>query len=133
MVPKKALGESLLKGVRVCLVEDDQNVLMATAALLERWGCEVQTARSAEGLTTHCDIIVADYDLGTVANGLDCIESIRAVRGWDVPALIVTGREVEVVLESMQGAEVSVLSKPLRPSELRLNLLSIRERRMSTP
>ncbi|RMW02493.1 Sensor histidine kinase/response regulator [Pseudomonas amygdali pv. tabaci] len=133
VVPKKALGESLLKGVRVCLVEDDQNVLMATAALLERWGCEVQTARSAEGLTTHCDIIVADYDLGTVANGLDCIESIRAARGWDVPALIVTGREVEVVLESMQGAEVSVLSKPLRPSELRLNLLSIRERRMSTP
>ncbi|AAZ37153.1 hybrid sensor histidine kinase/response regulator [Pseudomonas savastanoi pv. phaseolicola] len=132
VVPKKALGESLLKGVRVCLVEDDQNVLMATAALLERWGCEVQTARSAEGLTTHCDIIVADYDLGTVANGLDCIESIRAARGWDVPALIVTGREVEVVLESMQGAEVSVLSKPLRPSELRLNLLSIRERRMST-
>ncbi|AAO54432.1 hybrid sensor histidine kinase/response regulator [Pseudomonas syringae group genomosp. 3] len=132
-VRKKPLGDSLLKGVRICLVEDDNNVLMATAALLERWGCEVQTARSAQGLITDCDIIVADYDLGTAANGLDCIESIRAARGWDVPALIVTGREVEVVLESLQGAEVSVLSKPLRPSELRLNLLSVRERRVNTP
>ncbi|EGH06713.1 hypothetical protein BKM20_24340 [Pseudomonas avellanae] len=114
-------------------MEDDNNVLMATAALLERWGCEVQTARSAQGLITDCDIIVADYDLGTAANGLDCIENIRAARGWDVPALIVTSREVEVVLESLQGAEVSVLSKPLRPSELRLNLLSVRERRVNTP
>ncbi|NVL43612.1 response regulator, partial [Pseudomonas syringae pv. actinidiae] len=132
-VRKKPLGDSLLKGVRICLVEDDNNVLMATAALLERWGCEVQTARSAQGLITDCDIIVADYDLGTAANGLDCIENIRAARGWDVPALIVTGREVEVVLESLHGAEVSVLSKPLRPSELRLNLLSVRERRVNTP
>ncbi|KTB82042.1 ATP-binding response regulator [Pseudomonas syringae] len=132
-VRRKPLGDSLLKGVRICLVEDDHNVLMATAALLERWGCEVQTARSAEGLITDCDIIVADYDLGTTANGLDCIERIRAARGWDVPALIVTGREVEVVLESMHGAEVSVLSKPLRPSELRLNLLSVRERRVNVP
>lgn len=129
---KKTLGDSLLKGVRICLVEDDKNVLMATAALLERLGCEVQVARSVEGLTTDCDIIVADYDLGTEANGLDCIASIRAARGWDVPALILTGREVEVVIESMQGTEVSVLSKPLRPSELRLNLLSLHERRVNT-
>ncbi|MBI6578031.1 hybrid sensor histidine kinase/response regulator [Pseudomonas viridiflava] len=126
-VRRKVLGDSLLKGVKICLVEDDENVLMATAALLGRWGCEVQTARSAEGLTTDCDIIVADYDLGTTANGLDCIDQVRAARGWDVPALIVTGREVEKVQEALQGREVSILSKPLRPSELRLNLLSMRE------
>lgn len=125
---KKTFSSTLLKGVRVCLVEDDINVLMATAALLERWGCAVQTARSAEGLTTDCDVIVADYDLGTTTNGLDCIDSIRASRGWNVPALIVTGREVEVVLEEARGRDVSVLSKPLRPSELRLSLLSMREK-----
>ncbi|WP_122313774.1 hybrid sensor histidine kinase/response regulator [Pseudomonas cichorii] len=125
---RKSLGDSLLEGVKICLVEDDNNVLMATAALLERWGCEVQTARSAQGLITDCDIIVADYDLGTTANGLDCIDSIRAARGWEVPALIVTGREVERVLEELQAREVSVLSKPLRPSELRMSLLAMREK-----
>ncbi|MCD5985312.1 MULTISPECIES: hybrid sensor histidine kinase/response regulator [Pseudomonas] len=132
-VRRKVLGDSLLKGVKICLVEDDENVLMATAALLERWGCLVQPARSAEGLTTDCDIIVADYDLGTTANGLDCIDQVRAARGWDVPALIVTGREVEKVQEALQGREVSILSKPLRPSELRLNLLSMRERLTASP
>ncbi|MBX8485497.1 hybrid sensor histidine kinase/response regulator [Pseudomonas cichorii] len=125
---RKTLGDSLLNGVKICLVEDDSNVLMATAALLEKWGCEVQMANSAEGLTTDCDIIVADYDLGTIANGLDCIDSIRADRGWDVPALIVTGREVEMVQAALQGRKVSVLSKPLRPSELRLSLLEMREK-----
>ncbi|MBD8493395.1 hybrid sensor histidine kinase/response regulator [Pseudomonas syringae] len=125
---KKTLGHSLLQGVRICLVEDDNNVLMATAALLERWGCEVQTASCAEGLSTECDIIVADYDLGTKANGLDCIDSIRMARGWDVPALIVTGREVDIVQEASQSRDISVLSKPLRPSELRLTLLSMCEK-----
>ncbi|CAM3289187.1 hybrid sensor histidine kinase/response regulator [Pseudomonas floridensis] len=132
-VHRKVLGASLLKGVKICLVEDDANVMMATAALLERWGCQVQTASSVEGLVTDCDIVVADYDLGTTANGVDCIDLIRSARGWDVPALIVTGRELERVHEALQGRSVSILSKPLRPSELRLSLLSMREALSRTP
>lgn len=125
---KPALGESLLRGLRVCLVEDDDNVLAATATLLGRWGCEVQTARSSLGLITDCDILIADYDLGTAANGVDCIDQIRTARGRDIPAMIITGRDVGFVAEELHKRNVLLLAKPLRPSELRLSLLSMREK-----
>ena len=57
----------LLTGLRVCLVEDDRNVLRATSALLERWGCTVQAETEADGWRTDCDILVVDYDLGLQA------------------------------------------------------------------
>ncbi|MCD5978256.1 Sensor histidine kinase/response regulator [Pseudomonas savastanoi pv. glycinea] len=124
---KKVFGESLLRGLRVCLVEDDENVLNASATLLGRWGCEVQTARSAQGLITECDILIADYDLGTTANRVDCIDQVRAARGRDIPAMIITGRDVGFVAEELHKRNVVLLAKPLRPSELRLGLLSMRE------
>ena len=40
------------------------NVLRATSALLERWGCTVQAETEADGWRTDCDILVVDYDLG---------------------------------------------------------------------
>ncbi|KPW26075.1 Sensor histidine kinase/response regulator [Pseudomonas cannabina pv. alisalensis] len=123
---KKILGDNLLRGLKVCLVEDDDNVLTATATLLERWGCEVQTARSAQGLTSECDILIADYDLRNAANGVDCIDQIRAARGRDIPAMIITGRDVGFVAEQLHRRNVLLLAKPLRPSELRLSLLSMR-------
>lgn len=58
------LQAGLLTGLRVCLVEDDRNVLRATSALLERWGCTVQAETEADGWRTDCDILVVDYDLG---------------------------------------------------------------------
>lgn len=57
------LQAGLLTGLRVCLVEDDRNVLRATSALLERWGCTVQAETEADGWRTDCDILVVDYDL----------------------------------------------------------------------
>ncbi len=38
MVDRPVSTHSRLQGLRVCLVEDDANVLMATSALLEKWG-----------------------------------------------------------------------------------------------
>lgn len=112
-----------LDGLRVCLVEDDANVLMATSALLEKWGCQVETHSDAEGLTSDCDIIIADFDLGTRVSGSECIAAIREQRGWEVPALVITGHEIERIRHSLQSLNISVLAKPVRPPELRSVLL----------
>jgi DNA-binding NtrC family response regulator len=111
----------------VCLVEDDRNVLLATAALLEKWGCTVETHTSAQGLESQCDILVTDFDLGRDASGADCIEQLRRQRGWAVPALIITGHDVKKVQESLQDKQIPILSKPLRPAELRSVLLALRD------
>ncbi|MDD0973943.1 hybrid sensor histidine kinase/response regulator [Pseudomonas fontis] len=117
----------LLTGLKVCLVEDDRNVLLATSALLERWGCEVQAEWSAQGLSSDCEIIVADYDLGTDATGIECIDALREQRGWAVPALILTGHDVEKIQAALHDRNIAILSKPVRPTELRATLRALRQ------
>jgi signal transduction histidine kinase len=118
----------LLTGLKVCLVEDDCNVLLATSALLERWGCVVQAELSARDLLTDCDIIVADYDLGTHATGIECIDDVRRQRGWAVPAMIITGHDIEKIQAALHDRDIAILSKPVRPAELRGTLRALRDR-----
>ncbi|MFJ2319339.1 hybrid sensor histidine kinase/response regulator [Pseudomonas sp. NPDC087817] len=118
----------LLTGLKVCLVEDDRNVLMATSALLERWGCVVQAELTGRDLVTDCDIIVADYDLGTHATGIECIDDVRRQRGWAVPAMIITGHDIEKIQAALHDRQIAILSKPVRPAELRTTLRTLRDR-----
>ncbi|MCI9873692.1 ATP-binding response regulator [Pseudomonas atacamensis] len=128
VVRSEARQVGLLTGLKVCLVEDDRNVLLATSALLERWGCVVQAEWSAEDLVTDCDIIVADYDLGTHATGIECIDEVRRQRGWAVPAMIITGHDVEKIQAALHDRQIAILSKPVRPAELRATLRALRDR-----
>ena len=122
----------LLTGLKVCLVEDDRNVLLATSALLERWGCVVQAELSGRDLMTDCDIIVADYDLGTHATGIECIDDVRKQRGWAVPAMIITGHDVEKIQAALHDRQIAILSKPVRPAELRATLRALRDHQPQT-
>lgn len=128
VVRSEARQVGLLTGLKVCLVEDDRNVLLATSALLERWGCVVQGEWSAEDLVTECDIIVADFDLGTHATGIECIDEVRRQRGWAVPAMIITGHDVEKIQAALHDRQIAILSKPVRPAELRATLRALRDR-----
>ncbi|WP_404939694.1 hybrid sensor histidine kinase/response regulator [Pseudomonas atacamensis] len=128
VVRSEARQVGLLTGLKVCLVEDDRNVLLATSALLERWGCVVQGEGSAEDLVTDCDIIVADFDLGTHATGIECIDEVRRRRGWAVPAMIITGHDVEKIQAALHDRQIAILSKPVRPAELRATLRTLRDR-----
>ncbi|WP_458752916.1 response regulator [Pseudomonas brenneri] len=125
LVRDDARQVGLLTGLKVCLVEDDHNVLLATQALLERWGCEVQAESSGHNLVSDCDIIVADYDLGNQATGIECIDHLRQQRGWAVPALILTGHDVEKIQAALHDRQIAILSKPVRPAELRGTLRAL--------
>ena len=118
----------MLTGLKVCLVEDDRNVLLATSALLERWGCEVQAELTGRDLLTDCDIIVADYDLGPHSTGIECIDEVRRQRGWAVPAMIITGHDIEKIQAALHDRQIAILSKPVRPAELRATLRALRDR-----
>lgn len=115
----------MLTGLKVCLIEDDQNVLLATQALLERWGCKVQAQLSGLNLTSDCDVIIADYDLGSSATGIECIEQLRQQRGWTIPALILSGHDAQRIHAQLKERQIALLSKPVRPAELRATLRAL--------
>jgi len=123
VAPRMKSAHERLNGLRICLIEDDANVLLATKALLEKWGCVVETHSDADTLASDCDIIIADFDLGTKVSGAECIAAIREFRGQEIPALVITGHEIERIRQSLHAFNISVLAKPVRPPELRNVLL----------
>jgi signal transduction histidine kinase len=122
----------MLAGLRVCLIEDDQNVLMATATLLRKWGCEVATFSGLPDASMRFDLLITDFDLGTEVSGADCIRHLRQNTGRDVPAIIMTGHDVRRVQEQMGDSATPVLSKPVQPAELRSLLLALKLRLKAT-
>lgn len=116
----------MLDGLRICLIEDDQNVLLATATLLKKWGCEVATFNSIPDVSPNFDLVVTDFDLGREASGADCIAHVRALSGRNVPAIIMTGHDVRRVQEQLGDEEIPILSKPVQPAELRSLLVALK-------
>ncbi len=116
----------MLDGLRVCLIEDDQNVLLATATLLQKWGCEVATFNTLPDASAHFDLVVTDFDLGTEASGADCIQHVRRSSGRKVPAIIMTGHDVRRVQEQVGDSDIPILSKPVQPAELRSLLVALK-------
>ncbi|NQD80407.1 hybrid sensor histidine kinase/response regulator [Pseudomonas sp. CrR14] len=118
----------MLDGLRVCLIEDDQNVLLATATLLNKWGCEVDTFTSLPDVSRDFDLVITDFDLGREASGADCINHVRTLSGRNVPAIIMTGHDVRRVQEQLGNEDIPILSKPVQPAELRSLLVALKLR-----
>nr|WP_288453927.1 hybrid sensor histidine kinase/response regulator [uncultured Pseudomonas sp.] len=122
----KPQAPSMLNGLRICLIEDDHNVLLATATLLKKWGCVVDTYTSLPDVAADIDLVVTDFDLGLEASGADCIAHVRALAARQVPAIIMTGHDVRRVQEAVGDDQIPILSKPVQPAELRSLLVALK-------
>lgn len=122
VAPKSA---GAVKGLLVLLVEDDEDVLLATASLLRNWGCLVQaeTAVPTNADRAQCDLLITDFDLGNKTTGTECIATVREMNGWKVPAVVMSGHDDARIREEINDPEIPILSKPVRPAELRSVLL----------
>ncbi|RMR06477.1 Sensor histidine kinase [Pseudomonas savastanoi pv. glycinea] len=123
-------NKRLLGGLRVLLIEDNHNVLQATAMLLRKWGCDVQTASAIPQTRVDCDLVVTDFDLDRTATGADSIAYLREMHGRRIPAIVITGHELQHVQQSLNDPDIPILSKPVRPAELRSLLLSFKMNQM---
>lgn len=112
-------------GLKIALVEDDEAVLMATASLLRRWGCEVETHLTIPATIGQCDLLITDFDLGEGATGTECIATVRKLSGWNMPAVVMSGHDAGRVQEDLGYDQVPILSKPVRPAELRSVLMIV--------
>ena len=115
---------AMLEGLRVLLVEDDEAALVATATLLAKWGCTVQPETGVPAGVVDCDLIITDFDLGARTTGTECIARIREVTGRRIPAVVMTGHDEHRVRNDLADPEIPILSKPVRPAELRSILVA---------
>jgi len=115
-----------LAGLRVILIEDDIDVLDATEALLNRWGCTVQAYATIPGEPADADIVISDFDLGTGSTGTEAIAAIRAKLMRTLPAILMTGHSEERLRQHMTADDITLLAKPVQPATLRSVLSSLR-------
>lgn len=103
---------------RIALVEDNASVATALICALENIGHCVIAARSGAELLARLkaapDIVISDYRLGSGETGYDVIESVRAIHGEDLPAVIVTADTDPQLTRSMVERAIPVHYKPVQ-------------------
>jgi signal transduction histidine kinase/CheY-like chemotaxis protein len=109
---------------RVLVVDDDAAVRHATRELLKGWRCEVRDAADAAAALAAVDgwtpeLVLADYRLGDGVTGIELIGRLRAERGLDPLAVILTGDGDGPDVEGLRAAGFTVLRKPVPPARLR--------------
>lgn len=111
------------QGVRIAMVDDNPMVLHALACSLEDAGHTVVAAASGGELLGRLgavapEITVCDHRLAGGETGFDVIESVRAVFGDDVPAVIITGDTDPKLMRNMARRGIVILHKPIELAEL---------------
>ena len=122
-----ALQESLgnpLPGRRVLVVDNEPDIQHSMQGLLAQWGCEVRTAGGLDEARARladwdAELLLVDYHLDGGADGCALIRSLRAERGVDLPAVIVTAERSEQCRRALHAQGIPLLNKPVKPGKLR--------------
>jgi CheY-like chemotaxis protein/nitrogen-specific signal transduction histidine kinase len=121
-------GEPSLKGIKVLVVDDDEDARDVLRAALNSYGAEVTTATGApQALDTlaseKIDVLVSDINMP----GMDGYELIRRVRamnpeqGGRIPAIALTAyARAEDRLRALQSGYQTHVPKPVEPAELEI-------------
>lgn len=106
-----------LKGVRVLVIDDEEEILQALAGLLPHLGCEVRVATGSEQAITviaegfRPDVLLVDHRLRN-ETGPDVIARLR-LRIVDLPAVLVTGDTAPQQMRLLQDSGFEVIHKPV--------------------
>ena len=82
------------RALKVLVLDDDERIVEATTALLERLGHQaigVHSPAQAQAIEGAIDAALVDYQLGAAETGLDVIASLR-IRQPDLPAMLASHR-----------------------------------------
>lgn len=115
-----------LAGLRVALADDDQETLRSTERLLEQWGCDVTSFDHFPEDHVDHDILLTDFDFGDGDTLSDRAQALKAISDRGICVIILSGHHQDTIRDSLPGITHLILSKPLRPAELRSALMSAR-------
>src|SRR5262249_36416830 len=120
-------------------IDDDVLVLEGMRGILQSWGCQVETAASAEAALACLvqdgrppDLIISDSQLADGRGGIEAIERLRAAAGADIPAFVITGDTGPERLREASANGFHLLHKPVSPAALRATLNHLLGRREPT-
>jgi signal transduction histidine kinase len=113
-----------LRGLRVLVVDNDDDILDSTAGLLRAWGCEAVTARSLEQAlqrlgATPPGLMIVDVHLDGGEDGVATAMQLRDYFGQAVPVIVVSGDVAQATRDRVADWSLPLLEKPVAPLRLR--------------
>ena len=129
--PGDTAGALDLRGSRVVVVEDAEEVARALAAWLQAHGAQVVHFASAEEALAEpgiesADLYLSDYRLSGRMSGLDFLQTLRSRSQGDVRAVLLTGDTSSQFIGQVAASGWPILFKPVNPRELRAVLKLVR-------
>jgi signal transduction histidine kinase len=121
---RTAPADISLKGVRVCLVDDEMDILKSMGHLLKAWGMESFTTDSVAGAEKifrergKPDLLITDLRLGKGEHGAALATRMRKQFGG-FPVLIITGETTSAALREATERGFKLLQKPVVAETLR--------------
>ena len=113
-----------MAGIRVLIVDDEENVRASTAIALRSYGMQVEVA---DGMQQACDIacrleseklgldaLITDFRLRNNEDGITLVNDIRILIGRKIPAILVTGDTAPERVRRAQESGLRVLYKPVK-------------------
>ncbi len=121
-----------LRGSRVLLIDNDEQVLDSTARLLIGWGCRVRALKAAPNSpdvdSGTPDLLLVDMQLDDGDDGLAVIDRLRAALGTAVPALVMTGDVSVATRQRIADSGLPMLEKPVSGLRLRTVMTRLLQR-----
>ncbi len=116
----------------VLVIDDDEDICIAMAALVATWGHRVVAVASMDAALGDSmpmpDAIIADYRLRDNLTGASAIRAVRQRWQCDIPAVVVTGDTAPERILEIEGSGFLCLHKPVAPAKLRAFLRSVQHR-----
>ncbi|MBF0263728.1 MAG: PAS-domain containing protein [Gammaproteobacteria bacterium] len=116
---------------KILCVDDDQDILQASEALLNKWGAQVTGINKIDDyekmtkLTQSFDIVLMDYQLDREdLNGLDLLKLCRKKCKQPFVGVLVTAEYSQQLEEQVNNNGFKFLPKPVEPAKLRSLLQS---------
>ena len=130
-VTTPALRDSQLEGVRILCIDNEEDILIAMASLLGRWGCEVRCVQSLEQAEEIIDggflpaLVLSDYHLDDGKTGLQALHMIRLAHGNGIGGIIISADRKSELQAQIREHGFGYVSKPVKPLKLRALMNSL--------
>ena len=120
-------------GLRILIVDDEENIRLTLSICLEADGHHVSNAATVQAaLVEVCqrafDLIFLDLRLG-VDGGLDLIPRLLAENPWSKIVVITAYASVETAVEAMKRGAADYLPKPFTPAQVQLVTQKVADQR----